>query len=200
MHTAEDGGEIFAAHGDRLDRLGVVNVFERTGAAGADVFQKVRGVAVAPAAERRDVICELEGGVFLIRLTERRPRGKVLALVLRGKAACGVADLNAGRGAEAEFRVILAQRVHAHAVDRMLGRKEGEDMDLITYVTDRLGHDARYAIDSTKLQRELGWEPSLQFEEGIEKTVRWYLDNQEWLDNVTSGDYQKYYDNMYSKR
>ncbi len=82
MHTGEDGGEIFAAHGDRLDRLGVVNVFERTGAAGADVFQKVRGVAVTPAAERRDVICELEGGVFLIRLTERRPRGKVLALVL----------------------------------------------------------------------------------------------------------------------
>ena len=71
------------------------------------------------------------------------------------------------------------------------------DMDLITYVTDRLGHDARYAIDSTKLQKELGWEPSLQFEEGIEKTVRWYLDNQEWMDNVTSGDYQKYYEEMY---
>ena len=71
------------------------------------------------------------------------------------------------------------------------------DMSLITYVTDRLGHDARYAIDSTKLQRELGWEPSLQFEEGIERTVRWYLDNQEWMDNVTSGDYQKYYEEMY---
>ena len=71
------------------------------------------------------------------------------------------------------------------------------DMSLITYVTDRLGHDARYAIDSTKLQKELGWEPSLQFEEGIEKTVRWYLDNQEWMDNVTSGDYQKYYEEMY---
>ena len=71
------------------------------------------------------------------------------------------------------------------------------DMDLITFVTDRLGHDARYAIDSTKLQKELGWEPSLQFEEGIEKTVRWYLDNQEWMDNVTSGDYQKYYEEMY---
>ena len=71
------------------------------------------------------------------------------------------------------------------------------DMDLITYVTDRLGHDDRYAIDSTKLQKELGWEPSLQFEEGIEKTVKWYLENQEWLDNVTSGDYQKYYENMY---
>ena len=84
-------------------------------------------------------------------------------------------------------------------VDRLLGRKEGEDMDLITYVTDRLGHDARYAIDSTKLQRELGWEPSLQFEEGIEKTVKWYLENEEWLDNVTSGDYQKYYENMYNR-
>ena len=71
------------------------------------------------------------------------------------------------------------------------------DMDLITFVTDRLGHDARYAIDSTKLQQELGWEPSLQFEEGIEKTVRWYLDNQDWMDNVTSGDYQKYYEEMY---
>ena len=74
------------------------------------------------------------------------------------------------------------------------------DMNLITYVTDRLGHDARYAIDSTKLQRELGWEPSLQFEEGIEKTVRWYLDNEEWLEDVTSGDYQAYYDKMYTNR
>ena len=79
----------------------------------------------------------------------------------------------------------------------MLGRAEGEDLNLITYVKDRLGHDARYAIDSTKLQKELGWEPSLQFEEGIEKTVRWYLNNQEWLDNVTSGDYQQYYSKMY---
>ena len=74
------------------------------------------------------------------------------------------------------------------------------DMNLITYVTDRLGHDARYAIDSSKLQRELGWEPSLQFEEGIEKTVKWYLDNEEWLENVTSGEYQAYYDKMYSNR
>ena len=74
------------------------------------------------------------------------------------------------------------------------------DMNLITYVTDRLGHDARYAIDSSKLQREVGWEPSLQFEEGIEKTVKWYLDNEEWLENVTSGEYQAYYDKMYSNR
>ena len=74
------------------------------------------------------------------------------------------------------------------------------DLDLITYVTDRAGHDMRYAIDSTKLQKELGWEPSLQFEEGIEKTVRWYLDNQEWMDNITSGEYEKYYEEMYKGR
>ena len=71
---------------------------------------------------------------------------------------------------------------------------------MVTYVTDRAGHDMRYAIDSRKLQAELGWEPSLQFEEGIEKTVRWYLDNQDWMDNVTSGDYQKYYEEMYADR
>ena len=99
-----------------------------------------------------------------------------------------------------EWKNIDIIKVVINTVDRLLGRKEGEDMDLITYVTDRLGHDARYAIDSTKLQRELGWEPSLQFEEGIEKTVKWYLENQEWLDNVTSGDYQKYYENMYMSR
>jgi len=96
-----------------------------------------------------------------------------------------------------EWKNIDIIKVVIKTVDRLLGRKEGEDMDLITFVTDRAGHDLRYAIDSSKLQRELGWEPSLQFEEGIEKTVRWYLDNQEWLDNVTSGDYQKYYEKMY---
>ena len=99
-----------------------------------------------------------------------------------------------------EWKNIDIIKVVINTVDRLLGRPEGADMDLITYVTDRAGHDLRYAIDSSKLQRELGWEPSLQFEEGIEKTVRWYLDNQDWLDNVTSGDYQKYYDNMYSGR
>jgi dTDP-glucose 4,6-dehydratase len=99
-----------------------------------------------------------------------------------------------------EWKNIDIIKVVINTVDRLLGRKEGEDMDLITYVTDRAGHDLRYAIDSTKLQKELGWEPSLQFEEGIEETVKWYLDNQEWLDNVTSGDYQKYYDNMYANR
>ena len=99
-----------------------------------------------------------------------------------------------------EWKNIDIIRVVIATVDRLLGRREGEDMDLITYVTDRAGHDKRYAIDSTKLQKELGWEPSLQFEEGIEKTVRWYLDNQEWMDNITSGDYEKYYEEMYAKR
>ena len=82
--------------------------------------------------------------------------------------------------------------------DRLLGRAEDEDMDLIRYVSDRPGHDARYAIDSSRLQNELGWEPGLKFEEGLEKTVRWYLENSEWLENVTSGDYLKYYEEMIS--
>ena len=99
-----------------------------------------------------------------------------------------------------EWKNIDLIKVMIKTVDRILGNPEGASLDLITYVTDRLGHDARYAIDSTKLQKELGWEPSLQFEEGIEKTVRWYLDNQEWMDNVTSGDYQKYYEEMYNNR
>ena len=99
-----------------------------------------------------------------------------------------------------EWKNIDIIKVLINTVDRLLGRPEGADMDLITYVTDRAGHDLRYAIDSSKLQKELGWEPSLQFEEGIEKTVRWYLDNQAWMDNVTSGDYQKYYDDMYKNR
>ncbi|MDD6252445.1 MAG: dTDP-glucose 4,6-dehydratase [Bacteroidales bacterium] len=99
-----------------------------------------------------------------------------------------------------EWKNIDLVKVLISTVDRLLGRGKDEDMDLITYVTDRPGHDARYAIDSTKLQRELGWEPSLQFEEGIERTVRWYLDNQDWLDNVTSGDYQDYYEKMYKDR
>lgn len=99
-----------------------------------------------------------------------------------------------------EWKNIDIIKVIIHTVDRLLGREEGADMDLITYVTDRPGHDARYAIDSTKLQQELGWEPSLQFEEGIEKTVRWYLDHQEWLDNITSGEYEKYYQSMYAGR
>jgi len=90
-----------------------------------------------------------------------------------------------------EWKNIDIVKTVIKTVDRLLGRPEGADMDLITYVTDRLGHDQRYAIDSSKLQKELGWEPSLQFEEGIEKTVRWYLDHQSWLDNITSGAYKR---------
>lgn len=96
-----------------------------------------------------------------------------------------------------EWKNIDLIKVIIKTVDRLLGRKDGESEKLITYVTDRAGHDLRYAIDSSKLKNELGWEPSLQFEEGIEITVKWYLDNQEWLDNVTSGEYQKYYETMY---
>ena len=99
-----------------------------------------------------------------------------------------------------EWKNIDIIRVIINTVDRLLGRSEGEDMNLITYVTDRPGHDVRYAIDSRKLQRELGWEPSLQFEEGIERTVRWYLDNEEWVDNITSGEYERYYESMYGDR
>ena len=99
-----------------------------------------------------------------------------------------------------EWRNIDLIRVVIRTVDRLLGRSEGASEHLITYVTDRAGHDLRYAIDSRKLKEELGWEPSLQFEEGIEKTVRWYLDNQEWMDNITSGEYEKYYEEMYRNR
>ena len=99
-----------------------------------------------------------------------------------------------------EWKNIDLIKVIIKTVDRLLGNPEGHSLSLITYVTDRAGHDLRYAIDSTKLQRELGWEPSLQFEEGIEKTVKWYLENQEWMDNITSGDYEKYYEEMYKGR
>ena len=99
-----------------------------------------------------------------------------------------------------EWKNIDLIKVMIKTVDRILGNPEGHSESLITYVTDRLGHDARYAIDSTKLQKELGWEPSLQFEEGIEKTVRWYLDHQEWMDRITSGEYEKYYEEMYKGR
>lgn len=99
-----------------------------------------------------------------------------------------------------EWKNIDLIKVIIKTVDRLLGNPEGTSEHLITYVTDRAGHDLRYAIDSSKLQRELGWEPSLQFEEGIEKTVRWYLDNQAWMDNITSGEYEKYYDEMYKNR
>lgn len=99
-----------------------------------------------------------------------------------------------------EWKNIDIIKVIIKTVDRLLGNPVGHSDELITYVTDRLGHDKRYAIDSRKLQHELGWEPSLQFEEGIEKTVRWYLDNQEWMDRITSGEYERYYESMYKDR
>ena len=98
-----------------------------------------------------------------------------------------------------EWKNIDLIKVIIKTVDRLLGRDEGASDELITYVTDRAGHDLRYAIDSTKLKNELGWEPSIQFEEGIEKTVQWYLKNNKWLDNVTSGFYKEYYKKTYNK-
>ena len=92
-----------------------------------------------------------------------------------------------------EWKNIDLIKVIIKTVDKILGRDEGTSDKLISYVTDRAGHDLRYAIDSSKLKNELGWEPSLQFEEGIEKTVAWYLDNKEWLENITSGEYKEYY-------
>ena len=99
-----------------------------------------------------------------------------------------------------EWKNIDLIRLMIKVTDRLLGRPEGASDNLITFVTDRAGHDLRYAIDSGKLKRELGWEPSLQFEEGIEETVKWYLDNRDWLDNVTSGEYLNYYEKTYGKR
>ena len=96
-----------------------------------------------------------------------------------------------------EWKNIDLIKVIIKEVDKQLGRAEGTSLELITYVKDRAGHDLRYAIDATKIKNELGWEPSLQFEEGIQKTVKWYLENQEWMDNVTDGNYQKYYEEMY---
>lgn len=99
-----------------------------------------------------------------------------------------------------EWKNIDLIKVLIKTVDRLTGNPEGTSDHLITFVTDRAGHDLRYAIDSRKLSEELGWKPSLQFEEGIEKTVKWYLDNPEWIDNVTSGEYENYYRNMYKDR
>ena len=99
-----------------------------------------------------------------------------------------------------EWKNIDLIRVIVKTVDRLLGNPEGASEKLITYVADRAGHDLRYAIDSRKLKDELGWQPSLQFEEGIEKTVRWYLQNQSWMDDITSGEYEKYYRSMYKGR
>ena len=103
-------------------------------------------------------------------------------------------------GGHNEWKNIDLIKVLCKVMDKKLGRMPGESVKLITYVTDRAGHDLRYAIDSSKLQNEMGWVPSLQFEEGIEKTIDWYLENQEWLDHVTSGEYQKYYGDLYDNR
>jgi dTDP-glucose 4,6-dehydratase len=99
-----------------------------------------------------------------------------------------------------EWKNIDLVHLLCNIMDKKLGRTAGESAKLITYVTDRPGHDLRYAIDANKLNKELGWQPSLQFEEGLEKTVDWYLANEEWIKHVTSGDYQHYYDSMYTKR
>ncbi len=99
-----------------------------------------------------------------------------------------------------EWKNIDLIKIIVKTVDRLLGFAPGSSERLITYVTDRAGHDLRYAIDSNKLKNELGWEPSLQFEEGIEETVRWYLEHQEWMDRITSGEYENYYKGMYSNR
>lgn len=103
-------------------------------------------------------------------------------------------------GGSNEWKNIDLIKIIIKSVDKLIGNSEGESENLITYVTDRIGHDLRYAIDSTKLKEELGWEPSLQFQEGIEKTITWYLRNRDWMDNITSGEYEKYYISMYETK
>ncbi|MTB53160.1 dTDP-glucose 4,6-dehydratase [Lewinella sp. W8] len=102
-------------------------------------------------------------------------------------------------GGHNEWKNIDLVRLMCRLVDEKLGRAEGSAEALITYVTDRAGHDMRYAIDASKIERELGWRPSLQFEEGLSRTIDWYLENETWLDHVTSGAYQEYYDKMYGQ-
>jgi dTDP-glucose 4,6-dehydratase len=99
-----------------------------------------------------------------------------------------------------EWQNIELIKVLCKQMDEKLGREPGTSVKLITYVTDRPGHDRRYAIDATKINKELGWSPSVTFEEGLAETIDWYLSNEEWLNNVTSGDYKKYYNDMYSER
>lgn len=103
-------------------------------------------------------------------------------------------------GGHNEFRNIDLINLLCEVMDQKLGRPEGTSKNLITYVTDRAGHDMRYAIDASKLERDLGWAPSLQFREGLEKTIDWYLQHEEWMDRITSGAYLEYYDKMYSNR
>jgi len=103
-------------------------------------------------------------------------------------------------GGHNEWKNIDLVKLLCAVMDRKLGRAEGTSEQLITYVKDRAGHDLRYAIDASKIERELGWRPSITFEEGLERTVDWYLANTEWLDHVTSGAYRDYYENQYTAR
>jgi len=103
-------------------------------------------------------------------------------------------------GGNNEWQNIQLIRVMCRILDKKLNRAEGDSEKLISFVKDRAGHDLRYAIDSSKIQKELGWKPSLQFEEGIEKTIEWYLENPDWLERILSGDYEKYYQEQYHKR
>lgn len=103
-------------------------------------------------------------------------------------------------GGNNEWKNIDLIRMLCRIMDEKLGREKGTSEKLITYVKDRAGHDLRYAIDASKIEHELGWKPSVDFEEGLEKTVEWYLANQEWLERVTTGEYQKYYEEQYLKR
>jgi dTDP-glucose 4,6-dehydratase len=103
-------------------------------------------------------------------------------------------------GGDNEWQNIDLVRLLCSIMDEKLGRSQGSSETLITYVTDRAGHDLRYAIDSSKLQQELQWRPSVTFEEGLKRTVEWYLGNEEWLEKIISGDYARYYEEMYGKR
>ncbi|MFN7013404.1 MAG: dTDP-glucose 4,6-dehydratase [Bacteroidia bacterium] len=103
-------------------------------------------------------------------------------------------------GGHNEWKNIDLIRLLCKIMDKKLNRTEGESEKLITFVTDRAGHDLRYAIDASKIEKELGWKPSVTFEQGLEQTVDWYLNNKEWLQNVTSGNYQKYYEQQYHNR
>ncbi len=105
---------------------------------------------------------------------------------------------NIGGGCERK-NIDIVRRI-IEIVDRLTGKPSGTSLDLIAYVTDRKGHDLRYAIDSAKLAHELGWRPEVTLDEGLEMTVRWYLDNRAWIDDITSGEYMKYYDSMYGGR
>ncbi|MGZ5304926.1 MAG: GDP-mannose 4,6-dehydratase, partial [Bacteroidia bacterium] len=103
-------------------------------------------------------------------------------------------------GGNNEWKNIDVVKLLCKIMDKKLQREEGTSEKLITFVKDRAGHDMRYAIDASKIKRELGWQPSLQFEEGLNKTADWYLQNAEWLQNIISGDYLKYYESQYSDR